>query len=609
MTMPKTNVQQDYPDARDWIYRPGLFRLKPRTPLLTDVEVLNQRNEGACTGFALAAAINLLNRDAGEETLVSERMLYEMAKRHDEWAGEDYEGSSLRGAIQGFRNMGVCERDEWPFLTSPGKAGELTIDRAKSARNTTLGAYYRLRPVVSDYHAALMETGVIVASARCHPGWDRAAGGVINADKKSDTAGGHAFAIIGYSEHGFWVQNSWGKDWGDRGLALWRYEDWIDNVMDAWVFQLALPTPEIFGKRPLSSKLAGYNDAAQQSASKGRSTLRDEIAGHFVHIDDGEFQPKGRYWSTPFDVQQTAELVGKSDEYKHLLIYGHGGLNSPKDSAARIAAMKEVYKENGIYPYHIMYDTGILEELKDLICRKSTDAAAMVGGIGDWRDKTVEHIVRRPGTALWEEMKRDAKKAFDKKGAGTRSIKFFIDELRKAPDSHKKKVHLLGHSTGAVLFAHLLSAFKNYEFEFDTCALLAPACTVDLYDNTYLRILEQQHRLRVGDMKVLNLKDALEKDDTVGSSLIYGKSLLYLVSNAFEREKKRPLLGMEKFSKKLDPTEFPPDIVYSNGVTGSKTRSKSHGGFDNDVTTMNYLLKTVLGRNPERPFRPEDLDY
>ncbi|MFT5334144.1 MAG: hypothetical protein ACJAUG_002630 [Halioglobus sp.] len=42
----------------------------------------------------------------------------------------------------------------------------LWIERAKAAGVNTLGAYYRLRPVISNYHAALMEAGTIVVSAR-----------------------------------------------------------------------------------------------------------------------------------------------------------------------------------------------------------------------------------------------------------------------------------------------------------------------------------------------------------------------------------------------------------------------------------------------------------
>ena len=607
MASRKTNVQTDYPDARDWIYRPALIQLDPESPPYTDVDILNQGSEGACTGFALAAAINLINRRSHISLKVSERMLYEMARRHDEWAGEDYDGSSLRGAIHGFKEMGVCPAELWPFSTRPAERGELTIERAKAARANTLGAYYRLRPVVSDYHSAIMEVGAVVASARYHPGWDAPVDGEII--KHKPEPGGHAFAIIGYNKRGFWVQNSWGKKWGDNGLALWTYEDWIENVMDAWVFRLALPTPQIFGMRPLSSRLINFSEKRQPGAAKKSAPLRDTIAGHFVHVDDGRFAETDRYWSTAFDVKQTAELVAQSAEYQHLLLYGHGGLNSPKDSASRIEAMKPVFKENGIYPFHIMYDTGLVEEMKDLVIGKGDRSAELVGGATDWLDKMVEHLIRKPGSLLWKEMKADANDAFAKGGAGLESVKYFIDALRAAPGDRRKSFHFAGHSTGAILFAHMLSSLKNYDLEFSTATLMAPACSVDLYHKTYLRILDQKHKLRLGKLIILNLKHQLEKDDFVGSRLAYRKSLLFLVSNAFESEKELPLLGMEKFEKELKESSNPPQIYHSNGVTGSRTRSKSHGGFDNDVHSMNFLLKTILGKPPKRPFKPEDLHF
>lgn len=607
MAARKTNVQADYPDSRDWIYRPALIQLEAEVPSYKDVDILNQRNEGACTGFALAAAINLLNRRSRNPLLVSERMLYEMAKRHDEWAGEDYDGSSLRGAIHGFKGMGVCSQELWPYVSTRAGRGDLTIERAKAARENTLGAYYRLRPVISDYHAALMEAGAIVVSARYHSGWDKPVNGRI--EKKESQGGGHAFAITGYNQSGFWVQNSWGKSWGDNGCALWTYEDWIENVMDAWVFRLALPTPQIFGMRPKSSRLINPETDDAEAAGKSAAPLRDTIAGHFVHIDDGKFSETDRYWSTAFDVKQTAKHVAESEKYKHILVYGHGGLNSPKDSAIRIAAMKPVFKANGIYPYHIMYDTGLVEELKDLIRGKSAKATELVGGAADWLDRMVEHIVRRPGTLLWDEMKEDAGDAFAKTGAGTQALKYFIQALGESKNGNTKSIHLAGHSTGAVLFAHMLDALKNQPVIFDSCTLMAPACSIDLYHKTYLRILDKKHKLRIGQMDILNLKDKLERDDKVGSKLAYRKSLLYLVSNAFEKEKELPILGMEKFVKEVKESANPPNFHYSNGVTGNKTRSTSHGGFDNDVHTMNHILRTILGGTPKRPFEEEDLDY
>jgi hypothetical protein len=84
----------------------------------------------------------------------------------------------------------------------------------------------------------------------------------------------------------------------------------------------------------------------------------------------------------------------------------------------------------------------------------------------------------------------------------------------------------------------------------------------------------------------------------------YGKSLLYLVSNAFEGKRDIPLLGMQRFLEK-DPAlkavfakaanGFPSLVVAGvNGPEHSVSRSESHGGFDNDPATMNSLLCRIL---------------
>lgn len=154
------NVLGDPPDIRDRIYEPPLIKLEhSMEDNMVPSLVRDQDAEGACTGFGLAAVIDLLNFKEGErEFRASTRMLYEMAKKHDEWPGEDYDGSSCRGAIRGWHNMGVCEEGNWPYEMS-GADRELTIDRAVAARKNTLGAYYRLQAEIVDYHAALNETG------------------------------------------------------------------------------------------------------------------------------------------------------------------------------------------------------------------------------------------------------------------------------------------------------------------------------------------------------------------------------------------------------------------------------------------------------------------
>ena len=129
------NTQADVPDSRDWIYQSALINIAEFIdPVVhTRRNILDQKSEGACTGFAVAAVINILNQRAGRDIAVSARMLYEMAKRNDEWPGESYDGSSLRGSINGWKNMGVCEEALWPYLIGT-KKGRVLLSKWQRMR-------------------------------------------------------------------------------------------------------------------------------------------------------------------------------------------------------------------------------------------------------------------------------------------------------------------------------------------------------------------------------------------------------------------------------------------------------------------------------------------
>jgi Papain family cysteine protease len=600
------NAVPDEPDRRDLAYRPALIKLAPAMmPRIDRVEILDQKAEGACTGFGLAAVINRLHKMRGQDTRVSPRMLYEMARKFDEWPGEAYSGSSCRGAIQGWHAMGVCTEGEWPY--KPGKPGALTVTRAKLARRNTIGAYYRVAPRVSDFHAAINETHCLYVSANVHKGWEKGAvkNGVI--PFKPGSIGGHAFAIIGYDARGFLVQNSWGPGWGRGGLAVWTYEDWQANISDAWVLRLALPTPQIWHDSPGR----GAGGAPGQEGLFGESAPpRTRIAGHFVHIDDGLYQDHGRYFSNGADVRLTARLVGDSDDYDHLLLYAHGGLNSPEDSARRIAAMRDTFKANRIYPFHFMYDTGLMEELKDVVLDRREGLEERMGGFTDWMDQNLERWTRRIGRGLWREMKRDAQKCFVPKlqtgtpGAALDTARAFADALKR-DDARKKQVHLVGHSTGAILLAHLVDtlAKANIPLSIKSCSLMAPAATVALFESHYRPSLS-----KLGDVTIYRLSDRLELDDNVAE--IYRKSLLYLVSNSYEENPvPAPILGMQTFAGRV-PTAKNLHVEVSTGPGGNtKTQSTSHGGFDNDPATMNDILVRILGAKPKVPFTEGNLKY
>ena len=603
------NVRADAPDVRDRIYEPALVRLEPKIDNREPTLILDQGLEGACTGFGLAVVINLLNaRRNRSEIRVSPRMLYEMAKKHDEWPGENYSGSSCRGAIRGWHNMGVCRDEIWLYECTEDE--HLTVERALDARSNTIGAYYRLRPEITDYHSAINETGAVYVSADIHNGWSTPGAGkdevLPQIGLHPESKGGHAFAIVGYDENGFIVQNSWGSLWGNKGFALWLYEDWLSNVMDGWVFRLALPTPQIFGFQPRQALVPGGTEETKKHAPK-----RHEIDSHFVHFDDGTYKEKGDYWSTSENVRQTAERlreVASTGFYKHLLIYAHGGLNNPKDSARRVKALKNGFMRNGIYPYHIMYDTGLVEELKDVIARALDRAKKRATGFSEWWDGIIEDAIRKPVTPIWEEMKRDARLPFESNGDGCDAISSFVTALVGTEVS----IHLVGHSTGAILLGHLLNVFDNLSHRniVKSCSLMAPACTIEFFETNYRPRLDSGNgtAVQLPNIRIYNLKDNLEKDDTV--AFAYRKSLLYLISRALERGRDKPLLGMEIHAANLPPTEGL-EFIYSDGhdTDTARSASTSHGGFDNDPKTMNGILENILGTPPAAPFTLADLKY
>ncbi|MFC6978778.1 C1 family peptidase [Microbulbifer taiwanensis] len=558
-----------------------------------DLIILDQGEDGACTGFGLAAVINRLYQQQSQDAMVSPWMIYHMARRYDEWPGEDYEGSSCRGAIKGWLNSGVCHDS----LYGRDDGDTPNFDQLEDAKSRTIGAYYRVRPEITEMHYAIRETGIIYVSATIHEGWFKLrrnhAGEFVIAPNKHQV-GGHAFAIVGYNADGFWVQNSWGRDWGSNGLALWPYEDWLDSVYDAWVVQVALPTPQIFDRL----RRAGTQSSANLAAAGTPS--RNEIWRHFAHFDDGSFHDHGKYWSNETHIRAIADnLRQHRDSFDHLLLYAHGGLNSVKTSARRIGAMKEIFLENRIYPFHFMYDTGLLEELKDVLFGKFSRAERIAGGIRDWFDRRIENMIRIPGRAVWREMKRGATRPFERQDShGSRTLKLLLETVADIGD---KKVHIAGHSTGAILQAHLLQRlFKDNLFNrVASCSLFAPAASYEVYHHMYRPLIKNG---RVAEATVYNLSSQQEEDDHVAG--VYGKSLLYLVSNAFEDQRGEALMGMKVFNDR-----FPMGDVTLRYSPSSATASSSHGGFDNDPVTMNHLLRRVLGKKPRRLFTASDLQY
>ncbi|MBS0610420.1 MAG: peptidase C1 [Proteobacteria bacterium] len=656
---PRLNAQADAADLRDRPYTPAPVSLQPEWPTAQAVQkwlpayaraglVLNQGSEGACTGFGLAGVVNYLRwmREERPEAMesVSPRMLYNMARRYDEYAGENYEGSSCRGAIKGWFNHGVCLEEDWPYRGTAPRFGH-----AGRARGTTLGVYYRVdTQSISDMQAAIMNVGAIFVSSYVHDGWQGVAVSalpeghaslpLIAFDGVPRRDAGHAYALVGYNESGFVLQNSWGPEWGAHGFAVLSYEDWLQHAMDAWVVALGVPGL-VGGGRNVPVAMAG-------PAAAGRTWSESQTLDHVISVgNDGRMD---RYLTTD---ERTRNLSGQAcvlpDQWfrtrapegkKRLILYVHGGLNSEADGLKRARVLGRLCEANGCYPLFVVWHTGLLESIRYRLEEWRAGRPAAAGAkewVTDRSDALIESTIGRTVVrTLWNEMKGNAAFAWQATRAGDLLARALGD--LQALWGDELEIHLMGHSAGSIWLGHMLGWLANLKSPSgapvlrDAVAgihLYAPACTVAFANQHYAdkALLAKTH--------IAVLSDERERGDNTG--YIYRKSLLYLVSNALEQDRRTPLLGLERtFTGENDQSSW--DGASTTGETlatwrravadarlSRKTRltvveedkvltaepdvhiPSSHGAFDNDLAIVGATLARICGQPLREP--PRDL--
>ncbi len=661
------DARPDRVDLRDHPYQPPLVSLPPCYPSSDRIDrnlpsysqanmILDQGQEGACTGFGLAAVINYLlwernlkEDDTQDTPKVSTRMLYHMARLYDEWPGEAYEGSSCRGAMKGWHHHGVCQQNLWPYRNEDGRVTFITPKPgwAEDAAIRPLGAYYRInKDSLLDMQAAINEVHAVYASATVHDGWFIGKSSTLSLIKPNPTAtGGHAFALVGYTPEGFIIQNSWGPDWGFGGFAILTYTDWINHGMDAWVAVMGAPIAVLkpsttLTKLSLQETVATQTQTASLRATAGAATapLTTEQAYQHTIVLGNDGYPINRLLSvadgdsalavTALDLPR--DWLSQTGT-KKLAIYAHGGLNDEQASLKRIQIMAPYFRENDIYPLFITWRTGILESIEGIIEDNiprwlRSDTTQVEGFLDDLKnsldrakeklseakDRAIEVAAEKVlAKAIWSQMKQNATAAAKQPG-GLVQLAKHLDSL--SDQINGLEIHLVGHSAGAILLGHLLERLQRRNLKAASLSLYAPACTVEFANRHYQRAVTKGV-ITKSRMSFDILSEQRERADSVGP---YGKSLLYLVSRALEEVHKMPLLGMEAawYPKQYDPDHWWHKNKHSDMVSwldfwggtrkprlhhqaqvsdGQGHIDLAHGSFDNDAAVVSETLKRIRG--------------
>jgi hypothetical protein len=503
----------------------------------------------------------------------------------------------------------------------PVPAAEAKDDWWQDAVHRPLGAYYRVDTrSVTDMHVAVNQAGVLYASAVCHAGWDEGFGR--QAQRRTDwvipqrpTArddGGHAFVIVGYDARGFLVLNSWGEEWGASGMAILTYEDWLDNAMDCWVAQLGVVTEQ--HQAVSASATLRTNDRGKVTLASEPLLRQREISPFIVNMqNNGDLSVSGKFRTSRDDLQALLEIhldqarsrwrLGKNAPVD-VAIYAHGGLTSEEAAADTAARWVPALYDAQIFPIFLMWETDFLSTLKnrfaDLLTSEVPTAAGVRDTLSRWWNKRLERAFSAPGTFLWREMKQNAVAIGFRETSGARQL-FDIGSSVPGFAPARVRLHLIGHSAGAILHCHLLDALVGLGWKFATVHFMAPAVRTDVFATTLAPHLRSR---RLGRFHQFHLTaSAEEKDPTCRPLFGYGRSLLWLVSESFEVERSAAILGMENYFDAFWSQRSVADVrphVQAWAAPSRITESSTHGGFDDDNATQQAILALIKGRDPAR---------
>ncbi|WP_146037323.1 caspase family protein [Novosphingobium guangzhouense] len=326
-----------------------------------------------------------------------------------------------------------------------------------------------------------------------------------------------------------------------------------------------------------------------------------ELALHVVNLRKGVLSDDGIMTTDAADIDDmVASIAAKVGQGYRPMLYAHGGLTDERSGLASAWAYHRWWMAHGIYPVYFIWETGGLETFWQIVegerRRGQMGARAVPRDIYDYTtDPAVELIGGRIGTLLWNAMKDSARRGSEagtsETGGGAR---LFAQKLGAAL-SDATEIFAVGHSAGSIFHAHFLPVLCDAGLQVSQLHLLAPAITNALFAPTLGKLIAQG---KIGDATLFAMTRQAERADNCAN--IYRKSLLYLVSRAFEGKKETPILGMEDFIR-VDPAvkqAFGDDVILSPTSGAAPTMasgSQSHGGFDNDVATIENIVRRMRG--------------
>jgi hypothetical protein len=391
------------------------------------------------------------------------------------------------------------------------------------------------------------------------------------------------------------------------------------------------------------AEAAGERGLAFVAASRGEGVRGEEVTPemlrllrkHVINLSQGHLSDSGLFRSRQSEVEAIFQehlpaalraAEGAEALPLRIVFYAHGGLVSEQNALLtayhQIQWWNENLRKNGdgskkqysVYPIYFVWETGFFETILQLLTRIQTRTQRAVRDIFDFTTDPILEAAARAlqGATIWGGMKFSAEES-SKPGGGAHLAAAQLAAFCNQAGAGNVEVHAVGHSAGAIFQAHFVPmAVAQGAPRFRRAYFMAPAIRVDTFESLLRqKVGPRGPNAAVDELVLYTMFRDVERDDNCAQ--IYRKSLLYLISNALERESQTPILGLEESIRAnanlralfgLGGPKGPGEIVFSpsDAVSGRRaSTSTSHGGFDDDPPTMNSILRRVCDLDDNDP--------
>jgi hypothetical protein len=339
--------------------------------------------------------------------------------------------------------------------------------------------------------------------------------------------------------------------------------------------------------------------------------MKQELVGHVINLARGKFaEAQDGLGTSEVDIDRLFEETLPTEiarrkarsQKTRLLFHAHGGLVSRNQGLYIAFQHMRFWKDNGVYPLFFVWETGFASSLQQLLFGARSRVAKR-RDLTDVSDEFLEEVVRAlQGGRLWDVMKWSAERASDEEGGA----RYVAEKTAKLVGDHPTdlEVHTVGHSAGSIFNAYFMDVLVAAGGSVTTSHFLAPAIRNDLFHEKLAPHLGK----KVGPLSLFTMSKRLERGDNVAEA--YRKSLLYLIHEALEQDRRTPILGLEvslradsKAKQLFGLGGASPSgkagVVWSpsdDEASGSASNATTHGGFDQDPPTMNSVARRVLNR-------------